>query len=50
MMLAGDDITKVNEVLEQPIEEVLLFIKYQSDKAIINQKRQDILEAKSKRR
>lgn len=50
MMLAKDDITKAKEVTELPAVECLLNLKFEAERAMINQRRQDIIEAKNKRK
>ena len=50
MMLAKDDITKVDEISKLPAHECLLNLKFEAEKAVINQRRQEIIEARSKRR
>jgi len=48
MLLAKDDITKLEAVTEMCAIDCLLNLKFESDKAVINKKRQDIIEAKNK--
>jgi len=50
-MLAGDDILRINAVAEMPVVEVILKLRYEADKALINKRRIDIMnqEAKQKR-
>jgi hypothetical protein len=50
MMLAKDDITKVKAITELTAEECLLNLKFEAEKAVINQRRQEIIEARSKRK
>jgi len=50
MMLAKDDITKIKEITEMTAVECFLNLKFEADKASINQRRQEIIEARSKRK
>ena len=48
MNLAKGDVTKVKQVIELTAEECLLNLKYEAEKALINQKREDIIKRRSK--
>ena len=47
-MLAGGDILKINQVIELPVSEVILKLRYEADKAVINKRRVDIMYQETK--
>lgn len=47
-MLAGDDVLSIKQIIEEPTYEMILKLRYEADKAIINKRRIDLMHQEAK--